>query len=70
MHHSISHYMAQARIARLRHQAQHDALTRATRRLGRRRRPGLRPSVLRRTWAVPDTAREVQPAAAGEAPTG
>ena len=49
MHHSISYHMAQARIARLRHHAQRDALARATRRLGRRRRPGLRsPAGIRR----------------------
>jgi len=69
MHHSISYHMAQARIARLRHHAQRDALARATRRLGRRRRPGLCPWVLRRTWAVPGTVQAAQPSAAGEAPT-
>jgi hypothetical protein len=69
MHHSISHHMAKARIDGLRHHAQRDALARATRRLGRPRRPGLRLRVLRRTWAVPGTAQAVQPAAAGEAPT-
>ena len=46
MHHSISYHMAKARIARLRHHAQRDALTRAARR-GRRGRPGLRPRALR-----------------------
>ena len=69
MHHSISYHMAQARLARLCHQAQRDALARATRRLGRRRRPALRLRALRRTWAVPGTAQAVQPAAAGETPT-
>jgi hypothetical protein len=74
MHHSISYHMAKARIARLRHHAQRDALTRAARR-GRRGRPGLRPRALRRTRAVPGTAQPVpgttqavQPAA-GQAPT-
>ena len=69
MHHSISYHMAQARIARLRHHAQRDALAGTTRRLGQRHRPGLRLRALRRTWAVPGTAQAVQPAAAGETPT-
>jgi hypothetical protein len=43
MHHSINYELAQARITDQRHQAQRDALVRAARRLGRRRRPGLRP---------------------------
>ena len=43
MHHTISHYQAQARIADLRHHAQRDTLARAA----RRARPG------RRGHAVP-----------------
>jgi hypothetical protein len=69
MHHSINRHMAKARIADMRHHAQRDALALAARRSGRRRRPGLRPWVLRRTWAVPGTVQAAQPSAAGEAPT-
>ena len=67
MHHSISYHMAKARIADLRHHAQLHTLARASRRLGWRCRPGLRPRVPHRVRA--DTAQAVQPAVAGEAPT-
>ena len=68
MHPTIGYHLAQARIADLHHDAQRDALARAARGPGRRRRAGLRPWVLRRTRAVPGTAQAVQPAVAGEAP--
>ena len=68
MHHIISYQLAHARMADLRHRAQRNAVAHAARHSGRRRRSGLRPWVLRRTGAVPSTARAVQPAAAGDAP--
>ena len=68
MHHAIRYQLAQARIADLRHRAQANALARAARHPGRRRRSGLRSWGLRRTWAIPGTAQSVQPAVAGDAP--
>src|SRR5215467_8177382 len=49
MYPTISFYLIQARTADLHHDAQRDIMARAARGLGRRRRPGLRPWVLRRT---------------------
>jgi hypothetical protein len=66
--HTISYHLAQAHMADLRHHAQRDALARAARRPGWRRRPGLRPRALRRPPAVPGAAQASQPAAAAHAP--
>ena len=68
MHPAIGYYLAQARAADLHHHGQRDTLARAARGLGRRRRSGLRPRVLRRTRPVPGTVQPVQPAMAGDAP--
>ena len=54
MHHSISHNLAQARLADLRHHPP-------------ARRPARRPEVLRRIRAVPGTVQAAEPAA-GDAP--
>ena len=67
MYHTISYQLAQARVADLRHHAHRDTLARAARGPGRRGRPGLRPRALRRTRAVPGTARVARPAVAGDA---
>ena len=67
MHHTISYQLAQARMADLRHRAQSNALARAARNRGRRRRSGLRPWVLGRTGAMPGTAQSVQRAVADDA---
>ena len=68
MHHTISYRLAQARIADLRHRAQTNALARAARHPGPRRRSGLPPWVPRRTGALRGTPPAVQPAVAGDAP--
>jgi hypothetical protein len=67
MHHTISYYLAQARTADLRHHAQRYALARAARHPDRRRLPGPRSWVLRRTGATRGTAQASQPAAVGDA---
>jgi hypothetical protein len=64
---TISYHLAQARVADLHDQARRDTLARAAGRLDRRR-PGLRPRVLRRTRTMPGTTHAVQPAVAGDAP--
>ena len=61
MHPTISYWLAQARIADLRHDAQLDTLARASR-LGRR------PRMPRRTRPMPGPAQVAQPAVAGEVP--
>jgi hypothetical protein len=63
---TISHHLAQARVADLHDQAQRDTLARAACQLGRR--PARRARVLRRTRALPGTTQTVQPAVAGDAP--
>ena len=65
MHHTISYHLAQARIADLRHHAQRATLARAAR---SHSRPGLRPWVLCRTWAMPGTAQAVHSAVPYDAP--
>jgi hypothetical protein len=68
MHHLISYHMARARIAGLRRHAQRDALARAARGAGRRRRAGLRPWAPGRPGAVPRAAPAARPGQAGGAP--
>jgi hypothetical protein len=68
MHHTISYQLAQARMADLRHRVQSNALARAARKRGRRRRSGLRRWVQGRTGAMPGTAQSVQRAVANDAP--
>jgi hypothetical protein len=68
MHHTISYHLAWARIAGLRHHAQRATLAHAARSHGGRSRPGLRPLMLRRTRAMPGTARAVRSPVAGKAP--
>jgi hypothetical protein len=57
LHHIIAYHLIQARLADLRRDAQRDALARAVRGHGWRRRLGPRPWVRRLTRAVPELPR-------------